>query len=246
MRHETGLQSFVRGLLAGGEASRTGEAYALPDGQSAEADTVVGLLAEGVLSGGASHCRANSETRAWLKRSLLDADAFAAQHRVVVTRVSGESVNLIESPLGRLAVGRASFLEPYHLETGERVRRLVERAQLQPRLTMTYSASRVAGGPQHKNDISDLAADARRKLAEIHERLPPECASVVLDVCGFLKGLQEIERERGWPRRSAKLVLRIGLEQLAQYFGIAPLAAGSRRAQSRQWMDDGARPTRFG
>ena len=146
MRRETGLQSFVRGLLAGAEAHRTGKSYLLADGRCAEADTVTGLLEAGVLAGGGGRCRANGETRAWLKRSLLDANAFAAQHRVVGTRASGESVNLIESPLARLAFGHVAFLKPYHVETGERVRQLVDRAQLQPRLTMTYSASRVAGG----------------------------------------------------------------------------------------------------
>lgn len=47
--------------------------------------------------------------------------------------------------------------------------------------------------------------------------------------------------ERGWPRRSAKLVLRIGLEQLAQHFGLGPHAVGKTRVPQRSWMD-GERP----
>src|SRR6185295_8348652 len=57
---------------------------------------------------------------------------------------------------------------------------------------------------------------------------------------------QEVERDRGWPRRSAKLVLRIGLEQLAQHYGLAPVARGRATAEVRQWMDDEARPSVFG
>jgi len=91
-----------------------------------------------------------------------------------------------------------------------------------------------------------MAADARRALAEIDRALPRDCAGVVFDVCGLLKGLQEVERDRGWPRRSAKLVLRIGLEQLAQHYGFGPVARGRAIAQVRQWMDDGARPGVFG
>lgn len=181
-----------------------------------------------------------------MKRSLLDAGAFAAQHRVLRSRPKGELINIAESPLARLGQGPFAYLQPHHLEAGERVRRLVERAELQPRVTMSYSASRTAGIPSNKNDISDLAADSRRALADIHNKLPADCVSVVIDVCGYLKGLQEVERDRGWPRRSAKLVLRIGLEQLALHFGIGSVAVGKGHARSRQWMDDNARPMRFG
>jgi len=246
MPRETGLQSFVRGLLAGNSAAHRGDVYILPDGGTADAEVVVGLIGEGVLSGGETECRANSQTRAWLKRSLLDAGAFAAQHRVLRAQADGRLVNIAESPLARLGQGPSPFLQPHHLEAGERVRRLVERAELQPRVTTSYSASRGAGTSTGKNDITDLAADARRLLAGIHSVLPADCASVVIDVCGYLKGLQEVERERGWPRRSAKLVLRIGLEHLARHFGMGAVAIGRRHAPQRQWMDDHARPTTFG
>jgi hypothetical protein len=173
------------------------------------------------------------------KRPVND---FAAQHRHEHRRPDGITVNLAESPLARLG----SFLEPHQIEAGERVRRLVERAQLQPRLTMRYSADRTAGTRQQAaTDISDMAADARQRLTEIHGALPADCASTVLDVCGFLKGLQQVEQERGWPRRSAKLVLRIGLEQLAQHYGLGPFAMGRESGRKRVWMENGARPTRF-
>jgi hypothetical protein len=112
---------------------------------------------------------------------------------------------------------------------------------------MAYSASRTAGSrPQAASEISDLAADARRDLARLHAVLPRDCAGVVLDVCGLLKGLQEVERDRGWPRRSAKLVLRIGLEQLAQHYGLGPFARGAESGRQRTWMAEDARPTQFG
>ncbi|MEO9230043.1 MAG: DUF6456 domain-containing protein [Devosia sp.] len=100
-------------------------------------------------------------------------------------------------------------------------------------------------GPQIAAEISDLAADARREVARLHTVLPRDCAGVVMDVCGLLKGLQEVERDRGWPRRSAKLVLRIGLEQLAQHYGLEPFAMGQTNHRRRTWMDEGARPERF-
>jgi hypothetical protein len=60
---------------------------------------------------------------------------------------------------------------------------------------------------------------------------------VLFDVCGFGKGLQVIELERRWPRRSAKLVLRIGLEQLAATFELSPTATGNERGHARNWLD---------
>ncbi|MBL8596297.1 MAG: DNA replication protein [Devosia sp.] len=167
---------------------------------------------------------------------------FAAQHRLDATDGQGRQVNLAESPLSRLAAGETAFLQPHHLEAGERVRRLVERSLLQPAVTMNYGG--VVSGGGHRvgaGDLADMAVDARRTFDAIHRALPAECAGVVMDVCGWLKGLQEVERDRGWPRRSAKLVLRIGLEQLAQHFGLGPHAVGKTRVPQRSWMD-GERP----
>ena len=247
MLPETSLQRFVRGLIGGATAERRGSAYVLTDGRRAASTEIAKLLRSGAIAGSDSECRANAETKGWLKRARLDADAFAAQHRITVTASDGAAINLAESPLARLAAGETAFLERHHVEAGERIRRLVERAQLQPRLTMAYSGSRTAGNRQQAaTDISDLAADARKALTEIHRLLPSDCAGVVLDVCGLLKGLQEVERDRGWPRRSAKLVLRIGLEQVAQHYGLGPFAVGQKSRKPRIWLDDGARPDKFG
>jgi hypothetical protein len=180
-------------------------------------------------------------TAQWLKRQMLEDDAFAAQHREEAKGPDGVLLNLAESPLARLAAasgGEPAFLSRHQVEAGERVRRLVERARLNPRLTMNYSAAQVAGGrgASHAGEMSDMAADARKALARLHEALPRDCAEVVLDVCGLEKGLQQVESERGWPRRSAKLVLRISLDRLAEVWGIGAVAVG-REGRSRAWME---------
>ncbi len=248
MPRETKLIRFVRALGAE-SARRDGERYVLAGGASADANEVLALIAAGAIAGDTRGSSSNAQTRGWVRRAMLDVDAFAVQHRQDVVMPDSTIVNLAESPLARLATGgpgTPAFLERHHVEAGERVRRLVERAQIQPRVTMTYAASLTAGqrrsGP---GDISDLAADARKALDEIHQVLPRDCAGVVIDVCGMLKGLQVVETERGWPRRSAKLVLRIGLDQLAQHFGYAPVAVGVETRRARKWMGDGARPDVF-
>jgi hypothetical protein len=247
MSPETGLRRFVRGLLAGEPGRRNGTAYMLGDGRRADATAILELIHAGVLDGDGTTCRAGRGTLNWLRRVSLESDTFAEQHRVTERRPDGTVVNLAESPLSRLASGADAFLGPHHVEAGERVRRLVERAQLQPRLTMSYSASHSPGKqPRSAAEITDLAEDARRQVANIHRLLPRDCAGVVMDVCGLLKGLQEVERERGWPRRSAKLVLRIGLDRLAEHYGLGPFAIGRNTGREHAWLGEGARPERFG
>jgi hypothetical protein len=206
-----------------------------------------GLAAQGVIEIRNGACRARPEARDWLRRQLSQGNEPGEQHRDIRRHPDGTVRNLAESPLARLAQSTdgSAFLEPHQVEAGERVRRLVERAQLKRRVTMSYSDTPVTGGRQGGTDISDLAYDARRRLGNCLTALPPDCAGVVLDVCGMFKGLQQVERERGWPRRSAKLVLRIGLDQLAGEFGLSPVARGEASRRNHAWLGEGARPEVF-
>ena len=147
--------------------------------------------------------------------------------------------------LERFAAGKHPFLDKHHLAAAERLERLVQRACLSPRLTMSYGSYTVASHGQGNlaRDLSDRAADARSRINALAERLPSDCWDVLFDVCGLGLGLQEIEVARQWPRRSAKLVLRIGLEQLAREFGLAPHIAGRQGGRVSGWLE--RRPPMF-
>lgn len=141
--------------------------------------------------------------------------------------------------LGGKGADGGSFFLPHHVAAAERIEALSRRAQMLPRLTMSYEG-RLAGrgeGRGGASDLSDSAADARRKLNALASAMPGDCWNVVLDICCFGKGVQEIEQERGWPRRSAKLVLRIGLDHLASQFGLAPHRAGTAGGGVSGWLD---------
>jgi len=204
------------------------------------------LVGAGVLLLSAAICVAGPRARDWLAAVGPGKNEVPSpQPHVAPTAL----YSLDESPLARLAVsrnGEEPFLLAHQVEAGERMRRLVERARLSPRLTMSYDANRMPGGsgPSAANDLSDSAVDARRKLDAVAALLPADCRGVVFDVCGLLKGLQTVETERGWPRRSAKMVLRIGLEQLAAHWGLSAQARGNESGGIGGWLEQ--RPLMFG
>lgn len=239
-RTEAALLRFVRALLPDHVARLERGQYVVQRADRvarlvpAQAEALVELGALNIADG---VCVAGPRARDWLASMARPASVGGE----VLARAA--MLSLDESPLARLAVGRegeAPFLAPHQVAAGERVRHLVARARLSPRLTMSYDATRTAGGggAAGPSDLSDSAIDARRKLDAVARLLPADCRGVVFDVCGLLKGLQTVETERGWPRRSAKMVLRIGLEQLAVFWGLSAAEMGRETGRVSGWLEE--------
>ena len=193
-----------------------------------------------------------AEGRAALARLLDPENGFQAQNGQLLARQvqqEGKSgpvlANHAESPLERLhfrKAGRgAAWIDAAQFQAGEKLRRDFELAGLQPRISANWiatvaSQNRSPGGGA---DISDFALDAKKRFEAAQTAIGPELAGVAVDVCCFLKGLETVERERSWPPRSAKLMLRTALQILVRHYGLE--AAGGRRPM-RQWGGDGYRP----
>jgi hypothetical protein len=244
-------QRFVRLVLAGGSITKRGTDTTVGRGKAQvtmSASEVAALIHAGVLAKKGERIVAGPAARAWLTRMALSVDSLVPVERRADPQVQAVGVhwlNTAESPLARLARPQgdeAPFLDPHHVEAGERLRRLAERARMNPRVTLSYDPTRLPGGSGRggQGDVADSAIDARRRLGDLLDGLPSEMAGVVLDVCGLLKGLQQVETERNMPRRSGKLVLRLALDLLARRMGLAAAAKGRDRGRLNGWLE--ARP----
>src|SRR4051812_25198761 len=176
-------------------------------------------------------------------------DSFRAQHLELAThrnpagpgRNRGRG-NEKESPLAWLARrkgrdGRA-MISPNQFIAGEKLRADFTRGHLSPRVTSDWSAptgrSRTfAGGA---GEMTDLVIASRQRVRLAMEACGPEFSGLLIDVCCFLRGLEEVERERGWPLRSAKIVLQLALDRLARHYGLRDEARGEANARVRTWL----------
>ncbi|TQN62769.1 hypothetical protein FLX27_04055 [Agrobacterium tumefaciens] len=193
---------------------------------------------------------------AYLKRAIAkDRDEiFQEQHRdvqaVVVDVGEGRQSarrNLNTSPLTSLSRLRerdgSAFFTGDALQAGERLAADFHRAHLNPRVTATWEpriASRTKGEAGGVLDLTEAAMAARTRFSHAADAMGPELSGVAIDICCFEKGLETVERERQWPARSAKLMLRAALLSLARHY--APRPQGTRRT-SHHWGDEDYRPS---
>jgi len=105
-----------------------------------------------------------------------------------------------------------------------------------PRITANWSAS-VADGRRGASPASftEAVIAARQRVRHTLEAAGPEFSGLLVDVCCFLKSLTDVERERNWPARSAKIVLQLGLDRLARHYGLRGEAHG-RKSGPRIWL----------
>lgn len=197
------------------------------------------------------------EGRAYMRRKSAASvdEGFRAQHSPIASRApeKGEApvfYNDGESPLAWLARRKdrdgAPFLAAPLVQAGERFRRDVTQAQILQRVTANWEASIASSrrGADSGVHVSEISIDARRRLSRAFDAVGPDLAGLLTDVCGYLKGMELIESERGWPRRSGKVVLKIALERLARHYGLSGEARGPRGSVAvRHWGAEDYRPS---
>jgi hypothetical protein len=131
---------------------------------------------------------------------------------------------------GRPWIGPAAKL------AGERLAADLLTAGMLPRTTMDWSRSiAVSGGGRDRGlNPSEAAMAARQRADKALAAVGPDLSGLLIDICGFDKGLATVEAERRWPVRSAKLA--------ARHYGYDDAASGRASGAQRAWTAPGPRP----
>lgn len=197
-----------------------------------------------------------------LRRKLSQVDEFQQQHRSPGVRniiangiLRSHQSNEGESPLTRLRFrsikNGKSYIDDPSYQAGERLRAEFTRGQLTQQLSSNWSLTQnEATGSNGRNgiaDLSDTALAARKRTEAAIAAVGPEFAGILIDICCFLKGLELVEKERQWPPRSAKLMLKTGLSVLARHYGFSEQTGSYNRkpSASRHWGSQNYRPDMF-
>ncbi|MGE5164389.1 MAG: DUF6456 domain-containing protein [Sphingobacteriales bacterium] len=111
-----------------------------------------------------------------------------------------------ESPLVWLARRRGRdgrvMIETHQLQAGERLRADFRRAHLMPRTSSNWSnpiPSRRRASGRQAAPLTETIIAARQRVHHALDAVGLEFSGLLLDVCCFLKGLEDVERERVWP-----------------------------------------------
>lgn len=205
----------------------------------------------GRVSGAATATK--SDHRAVRETASPDIGSLRAAHlslrdQIIETPAGAQRVTMddAESPLAWLARRRGrdgqALIAPHQFQAGERLRADFTRAQLMPRTTADWSNPissdrRAAPGG---DSVADGTIAARQRVNAALEAVGPELSGLLVDLCCFLKGLEDIERARSWPARSAKVVLQLALDRLARHYGYMAQAVGRSHTPVRTWLAEGS------
>ena len=183
------------------------------------------------------------QEKAWFVMKCHDTKNNASQSNNTSPLVS-DSENPLLWLFRRKNSNGDSLISPTSFIAGERLRADLNFSGILPRTTMNWSSqsgvdmSRVSQG---LNPTEAMIA-SRQRVDLALSAVGPEFSGLLLDLCGFCKGLERIEQERGWPLRSGKVVVQLALASLARHYGLNEVAIGSEKARIRRWSTSDAKP----
>lgn len=128
------------------------------------------------------------------------------------------TVNLAESPLAWLHA--RGHLDDRLFDAGEALRGDYERAQLSASVTMRWDPVRVKTTGERGLAPGERQIAARQRFDGAIKAAGKGLEDILWRVVCAGEALPEAEKGLGWPARSGKLVLRIALERVAEFYRI--------------------------
>jgi len=156
-----------------------------------------------------------------MQRELVERELTQAGPRRrggVNRRGRSVTVNVAESPLSWLFAH--GHLEERLFDAGERLRADYERAQLAPGVTMRWDPVRIRATADHGLSPTERQIAARRRFDEAVATAGAGLADILWRVVCAGETLPMAEKALGWPTRSGKLVLKIALARVADYYRV--------------------------
>ena len=128
------------------------------------------------------------------------------------------TVNAAESPLSWLHA--RGHLDDRLFDAGERLRSDYERAQLGPSLTMRWDPVRIKGGPDGGLSPTERQIAAKQRFDAAIREAGKGLEDVLWRVVCAGETLPTAEKALAWPARSGKLVLKLALDRVADFYRI--------------------------
>jgi hypothetical protein len=129
------------------------------------------------------------------------------------------TVNLTESPLSWLH--SRGHLTTRLFDAGERLRADYERAQLGANVTMRWDPVRAKSTGDTGLHASERQIVAKQRFDAALDQAGSGLKDILWRVVCAGEGLPDAEKALEWPARSGKLVLKLALERVADFYRIA-------------------------
>ena len=156
--------------------------------------------------------------RELVERELTPEGPRRGPRRSGVRAARTVTVNLAESPLAWLHA--RGHIDMRLFDAGEALRGDYERAQLAPSVTMRWDPVRVKSTGASGLSPTERQIAARQRFDGAIRAAGRGLEDILWRVVCAGEALPEAEKGLGWPARSGKLVLKIALERVAEFYRI--------------------------
>lgn len=152
------------------------------------------------------------DRRVLVERRIEDGGTATRRARRSVT------VNQVESPLGWLH--RHGHLDRRQFDAGEQLRADWERANLSPSVTMRWDVGPKIGRSARCDALTptERQAAAKARFDGAIDAAGPGMADILWRIVCAGEGMRDAETALGWPARAGKLVLRMALDRVADFY----------------------------